>query len=269
MILGKYRVIDAHCHIYPDKIAEKAVGATDRFYGLSSFGEGTVSHLLAEGERTGVDRFIVQSVASTPHQVRSINEFIAREVMKNPSRLYGLGTLHPDSPDMKGDLRHLLSIGLHGVKLHPDIQDFKIDDARALRIYELCEEIGLPILIHAGDSRYDRSNPNRLLPILEIYTGLTVVAAHLGGWSMWEEAVRLLRGHSNLYVDASSSFAFMSDEKAKEYITAFGTDRVLFGTDYPMWRADTEIDTLLRMHFSDGEYRNIFYNNAVRAFKMS
>ena len=56
---------------------------------------------------------------------------------------------------------NLLSLGLLVVKLHPDIQAFKIDDYRCLKIYELCEEKGLPILMHTGDNRYDYSNPNR------------------------------------------------------------------------------------------------------------
>ncbi len=266
MISGKYTLIDAHCHIYPERIAARAVQATDTFYGLTSFGEGTTQHLLSEGDRVGVDRFVVQSVASTPHQVQSINRFIAEEVRKSQGRLIGLGTLHPDTEDLAGDIRHLRELGLCGVKLHPDIQDFKIDDARCLKIYEKCEEEGLPILMHAGDSRYDRSNPNRLLPIIEIYTGLTVVAAHLGGWSMWDEAVEKLAGLPNLYVDTSSSLSFMTRERAKELILRYGTDRVLYGTDYPMWRADRELETLLRMELSDEDYQKIFSDNALRVF---
>ncbi len=268
MIADKYELIDAHCHIYPEKIARRAVDATNSFYGLHSFGEGTVGHLIAEGDRVGIDRFVVQSVASTPHQVKSINEFIAREVKAYPDRLFGLGTMHPDTEDLMGDLRHLTEIGLRGVKLHPDIQNFKIDDARALRIYEACEALGLPILLHAGDFRYDRSNPNRLRPILEIYDKLTVVAAHLGGWSVWKDAVRELSGLPNLYVDSSSSLPFLAPEEAKEVILHFGTDRVLFATDYPMWQADADIKALLSMGFTEEEYKNIFARNARRAYGM-
>ena len=127
MVNGIY-TIDSHCHIYPEKIASKAVGGTDNFYGEHSVGSGTVDDLLQRGENAGVDHFIVQSVATTPHQVGSINRFIAYEVAKNPEKLTGLGTLHPDSEDIEGDVAHLLELGLRGVKLHPDIQAFKIDD---------------------------------------------------------------------------------------------------------------------------------------------
>lgn len=266
MVKNKYFAIDAHCHIYPEKIASRAVNGTDTFYDIKSCGKGTVGDLFEVGGKVGIDHFVVQSVATTPKQVRSINDFIAEEVKENNGRLTGLGTLHPDSDDIEGDLEHLISLGLHGVKLHPDIQDFKIDDYRNLKIYELCEKKRIPILIHAGDSRYDRSNPNRLLPILKIYSNLTVIAAHFGGWSIWEEACEKLHGLPNLYVDCSSSFYALTKEKSRELIYKYGADRVLFGTDYPMWSADKEVEYLLQLGLSDDEYKKIFSENAKKVY---
>ena len=159
-----FYVIDAHCHIYPEKIASKAVAGTDNFYGVTSANKGTISDLLERGDKAGVDHFIVQSVATTPKQANSINEFISNSVALYPDRFTGLGTLHPESEDIKGDIERLVELGLKGVKLHPDIQAFKLDDYRCLKIYEECEKRGLIMLLHTGDNRYDYSNPNRLLP---------------------------------------------------------------------------------------------------------
>ena len=267
MINGIY-AIDAHCHIYPEKIAQKAVMGTDNFYSTHSVGSGTVEDLLKRGEEAGIDKFIVQSVATTPKQVQSINEFIANEVAANPEKLVGLGTLHPDSQDIKGDIEHLLSLGLKGVKLHPDIQAFKIDDWRCLKIYELCEEKGLPVLMHTGDIRYDYSNPNRLLPILDIYTNLTVIGAHLGGWSLWEKAVDEYKGIKNFYVDCSSSFYSLKPETAKEIIRKYGADKVLFGTDYPMWDSKSEMEYFLSLGLDEWEIECILNMNAKRVFNL-
>lgn len=261
-----YRVVDAHCHIYPPRIAAAAVRGTDRFYGLHSVYNGTTDDLLTQGTAAGVDHVIVQSVATTPHQVKSINEFIAAEVAASDGRMTGLGTLHPDSRDMAGDIAHLRELGLRGVKLHPDIQEFKIDDYRCLKIYELCEREGLPILLHTGDSRYDYSNPNRLLPVMQIYTGLTVVGAHLGGWSVWDEAVETLVDLPNLYVDTCSCSAFMDRQKMRDIILAYGTDRVLFGTDYPMWPMEDEVDALLSLQLSETDTRKILAENVEKVF---
>ena len=266
MVKNKYTVTDAHCHIYPEKIAARAVAGTDGFYGINSCCKGTVSDLLEVGDAAGVDRFVVQSVATTPHQVERINEFIAEAVAEGGGRFTGLGTLHPDSGDIEGDVRKLMELGLKGVKLHPDIQQFKIDDYRCLKIYEKCEEYGLPILMHTGDHRYDCSNPNRLLPVMEIYTGLTVVGAHLGGWSVWEEAAERLSGLPNLYVDCSSSLYALSSESALKIIRTYGADKVLFGTDYPMWKPEVELERFFAIGLTEEENEKILSLNAEKVF---
>jgi len=264
--MKKYRIIDAHCHIYPDKIAKKAAAATCDFYeGLGSTLDGTVSTLSKEADVAGIGHCIVQSVATTPKQVSSINKFIAETVTKSSGRFTGLGTLHPDSEDIEADVSEIIDLGLKGVKLHPDIQKFKLDDYRMLKIYELCEG-RLPLLIHTGDNRYDYSNPNRVMPILDIYKKLTVIGAHFGGWSIWEEATEKLSKYKNFYVDCSSSLYAISPEKAKELIKAYGTKRVLFGTDYPMWRPEEEIERFMKIKLTEKQREDILYNNAAKLF---
>ncbi len=264
-----YFVIDSHCHIYPEKIAAKAVAGTDKFYDTVAACLGTPADLLSVNEQAGVDHSIVQSVATTPKQVQSINEFIAATVNAAPDRLTGLGTLHPNSDDLRGDVEHLISLGLKGVKLHPDIQNFKVDDYRCLKIYELCEEFGLPILMHTGDKRYDNSNPNRLIPILEIYDKLVIIGAHFGGWSIWEEASHVLCDIPNLYVDCSSSMPWISDEKTVEIIRRYGAQRVLFGTDYPMWSPVKELDRFMTLPLTDEEKRIILSENVKKVYELN
>lgn len=263
--MKKYRIIDSHCHIYPDKIAQKASDATANFYELPPSMDGTIRTLLEHGGAAGIDHFIVQSVATTPKQVSSINKFIAASVAESGGRFTGLGTLHPDSEDMEADVNEIIALGLKGVKIHPDIQKVQLDDPRMLCMYELCEG-RLPMLIHTGDKRYDNSNPNRLLPLLDKYPGLTVIGAHFGGWSIWEEAWRDYAGRENFYVDCSSSLYAISPEKAKELMHAYGTDRVLFGTDYPLWTPESEMERFMQVDLSDEEREDIFYNNTAKLF---
>ena len=230
---------------------------------------GTGRSAQRKGKKAGVDHSIVQSVATTPKQVQSINEFIAATVNAAPDRLTGLGTLHPNSDDLRGDVEHLISLGLKGVKLHPDIQNFKVDDYRCLKIYELCEEFGLPILMHTGDKRYDNSNPNRLIPILEIYDHLVIIGAHFGGWSIWEEASHVLCDIPNLYVDCSSAMPWISDEKTVEIIRRYGAQRVLFGTDYPMWSPVKELDRFMTLPLTDEEKRIILSENVKKVYELN
>lgn len=263
-------VTDAHCHVFPEKIAARAVEGTDRFYGIRlSHGDGTVTSLLREGVQAGIDRFVIHSVATTPRQATSINRFIAGCVEQAPDRLTGLGTLHPDSDDLRRDVEEILALGLHGVKLHPDIQGFRADDPRCLKIYDLCTEFDLPVLMHTGDKRYDNSNPNRILPLLARYPSLTLVGAHFGGWSIWEEASRELAGTPNLYVDCSSSFYALDDDAIRRIIERYTPDRVLFGSDYPMWDPAQELDRFLSLGYSADEYRKMLSANAAKVFHIA
>lgn len=269
MVEEKFFVIDAHCHVYPEKIALKAVESTSRFYdGIDAAHDGQVSTLATVGKQAGIDHFVVQSVAMSPKQVNSINAFIAQTVADSNGTMTGLGTLHPDSTDIKGDIEHILELGLHGVKLHPDIQQFKIDDYRCLKIYELCEKYRLPILMHTGDYRYDFSNPNRVLPVMKIYTNLTMVGAHLGGWSVWNDAVEKLVDLPNFYVDCCSCMMYIDCERVEEIIRIYGADRVLFGTDYPLWSPVSEMKNFLSLGLSEDEKRLILSENAKKIYNI-
>ena len=263
--MKKYRIIDAHCHIYPDKIAEKAAAGTGTFYDIPPSMDGKIDTLLEHGERAGIERFIVQSVATTPKQVSSINKFIAEAVANGNGKFIGLGTIHPDSDDIGADIDEIFELGLKGIKVHPDIQRFAIDDPRMDIVYERCQG-RIPILVHTGDYRYDFSNPNRVIPVLEKYPDLTFIGAHFGGWSIWEEATERLSGYKNFLVDCSSSLYAMTPEKARELIFAYGVDRVLFGTDYPLWTPEEEIERFMRIELSDEERQDILYNNAIKTF---
>ena len=270
MIENKYQVIDAHCHIYPEKIVDRAVAGTDAFYGTRAACRGVAQELLEIGDRIGIDRFVVQSVATTPHQVERINSFIAESVATAPDRFTGLGSAHPDSPDQNAVVRQLLSLGLHGIKIHPDIQGFAIDDERMMPLYARCEEEGLPILMHTGDHRYDFSNPNRLLPVLKRFPSLVVIGAHFGGWSVWDDASRALCDYPNLYVDCSSTFPFAGNDLAlgERLIARYGAERVLFGSDFPMWSPEAELNTFMKLTLTDAERKMILADNAKKVYKI-
>ena len=89
-----YQIFDAHCHIYPLDIAPRAVAGVDAFYdGLPvKPRDGTAQTLLETGREAGISRFLVHSVATTPHQVGSINRFIAAQAASSGGRLTGRTT---------------------------------------------------------------------------------------------------------------------------------------------------------------------------------
>lgn len=262
---AEYRAADAHAHIYPEKIAEKATASVGDFYALKMDNVGLPSVLAEQGGGAGIDRCAVCSVATKVEQVRSINRFIEGACREYP-QFVGLAAWHPDIEDVEGELDDIEGRGLRGIKLHPDFQEFRIDDPKMLPFYRAAHRRGLPILFHTGDKRKDFSSPRRLTRLLDRLPELTCIAAHLGGYTEWTAARECLQG-PNVYVDTSSSLAFISKEEALESIAHFGTDRVMFGTDFPMWRAKDELERFFGLGLTAEENRAILYDNFARLFK--
>ena len=261
------RIVDTHCHIYPDSIAAHAAEAIGKFYDFPIEADGRVETLLHMGAAVGVCHHVVCSVATTPHQVASVNRFIHAAATANPERITGLGTLHPDSPDMEADVEMILSLGLKGVKLHPDFQKVALDDPRYLTMFELCSD-RLPILCHLGDYRYDFSNPARVRRVLKQFPHLRFVGAHFGGWTVWKEAAEALYDCDNLVVDSSSSLFALSSGEAARLVRLYGAERVLFGVDYPMWNPAGELERFMKMPLTDAERETILCRNTAEFFSI-
>ncbi len=254
-------IIDFHTHVFPDGIAQKASTNIANFYGIPTRFDGKLSTLLRVGAAAGVDRYVVHSVATTPGQTAAINDFIAGICRENPG-VSGFATIHPDQQNMEAEIERAFRMGLRGVKIHSDMQKVALDDPRLFRLYEIIEGRA-PLLAHTGDRRFDYSNPVRLLRVLDAFPRLAVIGAHLGGWSVWPEAVGALKGRDVL-VDCSSSFYALPPEQSLAIIRAYGAERVLFGSDYPMWDPGAELSVLRKLGLSRAETELILHENAER-----
>ncbi|MBE6639280.1 MAG: amidohydrolase [Ruminococcaceae bacterium] len=259
------KIIDAHTHIFPDKIAVKASGNIGAFYGISMHTDAKVSTLLKQEASIGASGFLVCSSAVTADQTAHINDFIAASCREHP-QMIGLGALHPDFPSIIDELDRILEMGLIGIKFHPDFQKFAIDDDRAIPMYREIAKRGLPVLFHMGDRRYDFTGPQRLKNLMLRVPDLRVQAAHFGGYSQWDEVDCLPVDHERLVFDTSSSLAFMDIEKAKRLIDHFGVESFMFGTDFPMWNAQKEVERNLRLGLTDSENKLLFADNFIRFY---
>lgn len=260
--------IDLHVHIYPQKIAQHAADAIGAFYdGAPMRYDGTVETLLPALDEARIDRAVVHSVAMSPARVRTINDFIAGEAAKHPDRLIGFATLHPDMDDPAAEVARARALGLRGVKIHSDMQQIAVDDPRMEKIYAACEG-AFPLLLHAGDYRFHFDNPSQIARAAKQHPGLTFIAAHLGGYTEWDEAAKCLPGIPNVLVDTSSSFFALGYDKMRALIDLYGEDNVLYGTDYPMWSPAEEIAVVERLGLSDTALAKILGGNAARLLKL-
>jgi hypothetical protein len=257
-------VIDFHSHIYPEKIADKAVAHTETFYSIPMKGRGTPEELLTAGRRGGIDHFVVFSAAAVPAQAVTVNSYIASVCGPGgcgEGRCTGFGTLHPDMENPGEEIERMRALGLRGVKFHPDMQRFNIDDSRMMNLYALLEG-KLPVLFHMGDYRYSSSHPARLAVVIDAFPRLTVIAAHFGGWSLFDLALEYFRERS-CYLDISSSLPYLGPRRAEELIRIYGARRILFGSDYPIWDPGECLKEFLALRLSSAEQEQILSLTAL------
>jgi len=257
-----YPIIDAHAHIFPDRIADKSREFVSDYYQLPMYTTGTLSELLNVRKRTPIKKQLICSPACTASQTKSINTFIA-ETCKKYEGLIGYGTLHKDNRDYAEEITRIKEMGLKGIKFHSDFQKFDIDDIDIIPIYKEIARQGLPILLHMGDPKSTYSLPNKLQNLLERIPDLVVVAAHMGGYMHWEEAYSL-PVVPNLYFDCSSTLAFIKEDYMFRMIERFGEQQFFFGTDFPMWQPEEEIERLESLGLGEKIERMLLCDNFER-----
>ncbi len=260
-------LIDSHAHIYPDAIALKASRSIADFYHLAVQEDGRLSTLLARGAQAGITRHLVHSVAITPDRAASINDYLMRTVAAEPSRLIGFGALHPAMADIPAELRRLRAGGMLGVKVHPDFQRFLLDGDESLAMFTALADADMPALVHVGDPRHPYSQPERMANVLQKLPTLKVICAHLGGWSVWDEAWKHLADFPNVWVDTCSSLYALTPEHAAAVIRHYDGEHVFFATDYPMWDPVEERARFDALPLTQPERERIAHQNIEKFLK--
>ena len=270
-------IIDFHVHVFPDKVAAKAIETLEGIYGAKAFSDGTVAGLLEQMDKSGVDISVIQSVSTAARQVVSINTWVSELEKQFP--LIGFGTIHPQVEDYKDEIQRMKELGIKGVKFQPSFQEFYPDDEKMFPIYEELIKAGLIILFHAGDEIRPApivySTPERLSRMLDamkrdidLYNyrvdklGYTkIVAAHIGGYKMWDQVEKHLIGR-DIYFDASFFFGYIEDNEAIRLIRAHGVDKILFASDFPFGYQQNDIKAVMESDLTDEEREKIFCENA-------
>lgn len=256
-------IVDMHAHIYPDQIAQRAAISVGQFYSLEMEAQdGSVGNLVRLRGQTPITHTVVCSVAVKPATVTSINDFIATTCAQDGT-LLGLAAMHQDFEDPGAEITRAAGMGLRGVKLHPDTQGVNMDDPRLMSVYETCERLGMALLVHCGDYRYDYSHPRRLKRILHEFPQLRVCAAHFGGWSVFDLALEFLEDE-RCFLDMSSSMRFLGLRRTRELVEAYGANRMMFGSDFPMWDPGEELRQFSSLGFPRGAYERMCWHNAER-----
>ena len=257
-------IIDFHTHIFPDRVAEKAIPQMEKNANVKAYHNGALSGLAESMKKSGVNYSVVLPVVTAPRQFESINKF-AYEVDK-VGNLISFGGIHPDTEDYKKELDIIKGYGFKGIKLHPEYQETYINDDKYLKIMDYASELGLIITIHAGfDGAYPKErhcSPEKIADALTHVKPDKLVLAHMGSLYMWDEVEEYIVG-KNVYLDTAFSIGEMKDEQFIRMVRNHGIDRVLFATDSPWTDQKEAVEYISKMAFTKEELDMILYKNAL------
>lgn len=261
-------IIDVHTHIWPDKIAIRAADNIVNYYSLPRQGDGSIAGIF-EGAR-GFDniRFVISSATLKPDTAHAQvgNDFLINTA-NSDNRFIPLCSFHPEMgfDEAVSELERCKKLGAKGIKIHADFQRFYIDAPNALEIYKEAARLKLPILFHVGDKNTDFSTPKRVCNILEQIPELTIIAAHMCGYSVWDEAEKYLIG-APVYTDTSEALLGMDGKGLYRLIEKHGVDKVMFGSDYPLWNTDFTFNQIESIGLSESEKDAVYSANAKKVF---
>lgn len=262
-------IIDFHTHIFPDSLAERAIKVLkENSPDSKNYTDGTAAGLEKSMASAGISRAVLLPIATKVTQVRQINQSAVD--LKN-NHFIPFGTLHPDDPDFGKEIAFLRENGIKGIKFHPEYQDFYIDDRRYYPIYEALSASGLVALFHAGRDpgpfTNDHALPAAFKTIHNDFPDLTLIAAHLGGFTVWNDVLEMLCG-MGIWFDTSAVKGLLAKKLVEHIMKANGTDYILFGSDSPWFDQREIVDWIDSLNITSSEKENIFSKNAIRLLEI-
>jgi predicted TIM-barrel fold metal-dependent hydrolase len=254
-------IVDGHCHVWPDAVAERALAVPSGE--LRRFGDGKVSSLLAAMDEGGVDFAVCLAVANTADRVEAANRFVGS---LDPRRLVGFGSIHVGlSPG--ANVESLRRYGLRGVKVHPLFQGYSLDDSRLFEIFEALEgEFVVTVHVGEGGEGAERCSPAMVRTIARTFPKLDLIACHFGGYKRLDEAEELVVGLPNISLDTSwpPSLASIDTSRLRRLIGRHGHERIVFASDWPMADPAAEARAVRNLGLSEEQTAAILGGNLAR-----
>jgi hypothetical protein len=260
-------VLDVHTHAFPHKLAASAIAklrAGALWFEPRASYDGTVGGLVASMDRAGIRKAVLCSIATRPEQVRNITDWSAS--IAGP-RIVPFASIHPDYPEPEQEARRIAAAGLRGLKFHPYYMACPPDDPRAVRVARAAADAGLAMVFHAGYDlgfeKDDAAAPARLRRLHESVPDLRMVAAHMGGWERWPDALRDLAGLP-IWLETSYTVGRCPEEMLRRLLDVHPPDRILFGTDAPWTDQATEVERFRALPIAADLKRRILWENGHR-----
>jgi predicted TIM-barrel fold metal-dependent hydrolase len=273
---GLPRVIDAHVHIFPDKIFSAVRNWFDahawkiRYQDTSA---GLLSFLLDRG----VEKIVALQYAHKPGMATSLNRYMSDICDRFSGRVLGMATVFPGEKNGAQILEQAFDEGLSGVKLHAHVQCFDMNGPEMTPLYEVCARENKPMIMHVGQEPksdhylcdpYEICRADKLERVLKDFPTLKICVPHLG----FDEVVpyrTLIEKYDNLWLDTAMVLTDYFPKGNREPLETYRLDRIMYGSDFPNipYAWDRELLWLANSSLSRENLEQVLFKNAECFFK--
>ncbi|HJO81952.1 MAG TPA: amidohydrolase family protein [SAR202 cluster bacterium] len=293
--MASIELVDAHLHIHRSR--EEGRSQFESGYVIWEYGEkpdvrfseydGGLEDALDAIEKAGFSKAVVTNLFSLPASVDAnddvrpadlLVEFNnwACELVRPYDQLVPFIAADPTAMPGEAGAKHVREMvekhGARGIKLHPVVQRFEMTDPRMWPVYDACQELGIPILVHSGPARGGEpyAEPRCFADVLAAFPNLTIVLAHLGG-ATWDQALEIARAYPNACFDCCEIIEWTgapnapTDAQLARLIANIGPERVMMGSDFPWYDLDRQVERIMELPILSREQKEAMMGaNAIR-----
>ena len=252
--MPKPNIIDCHTHVYPDEVA------TNPRTWANEHGESHWAELVAPVGRKSIQGWtdpakmlLAMDAAEVDEAVllgwywtkestcRWHNEAMAKWINHAPDRFNGFASIYPNANVIE-QLETAKTLGFIGVgELHIGIQGYEESSCHWKDMLKWCADSDWPINFHVTDASI-RLQPGAVstptqtfIEIAREEPRLKIILAHWGGRVAHMETNPSMREIlANVYYDTAASPLLYDISIFKQMVEMVGSDKILFGSDYPL-----------------------------------
>jgi hypothetical protein len=245
-MLDGHRLIDVHLH--PARLSglklpwDTWVQSFDSPQLRGMYGEDGVVDPVAFDrhlEEQGVDVAVLLAEYSPKVTgTQAVEDFLPLTA-QNPRRIRFAANVNPHLHfPLDEELVRQLALGAVALKVHPVHGGFAANDRALYPAYSICQERGIPVVVHCGTSTFpgalnQYADPILLDDVLRDFRHLDIVLAH-GGRGWWYDAAAFLAlSNPRVWIELSG----LPPSRLQTYYSRHSwprlTRRMIFGTDWP------------------------------------
>jgi predicted TIM-barrel fold metal-dependent hydrolase len=260
-------IIDSHAHI--------RFGNTDALMASEPIGTGAIQKL---DDAAGVtsSALIVIAKKGQMEATQTQNDMVLEAASTSRGRFYAVVSVHPEDGDLAmAELERLAKLGAKEVKLHPNTQNFDVADASVSAVVKRCGELGLVVLFDSYKP-WDAGEMGKFLVLAAQHPETKIVLAHMG-FTYFKEALAFAQLRkpgmaNNVWFDLSAiAVAYAGSPVQPELVWTIrkvGTDRFLFGSDWPVDTPIGAANSIRQLGLTTAEQQSIFHDNVVNLLNL-